>query len=181
MTDHGYETREGVWTPPVVVPPSMSAEARAALGTMEQTVLTTAGLETVRKWLVALGNVTASAATEDEARVKVTAMLGLLDDYPAGCFTKSTLRHAASSFTFFPSFAELSKLLDGEAGRLRTRADRLRVIAAGAGARRDRGGDDARRAGPGGFSPVVDEIMKRFHAGESTPQADLDAAKSGTA
>jgi len=178
MGDAGYETREGPWAAPAAVPPGVAVEARAAADSARG-LLAPAGVGSVKRWLIALGNAVAGNASESEAEARVGAMLTLLDDLPAGVFTKKTLKTAASAFKFFPSFSELSRLLDAEAAALRERVRRLDVIASTPSKPIIRRGENDRPTGPRAFSPVVEEIMRRFRTGEHIPQADLAAARGG--
>jgi len=177
MGDAGYETREGPWTAPAVVTPAMAAEARAAAESVRG-LLAPADIGTVKRWLIALGNAVAGNVSTAEAEARVAAMLTLLDDLPAGVFTKSTLKRAAAAFTFFPSFAELSRLLADETGKLRAKGERLDAIASTA-TRSQGTGSVSPPSGPRRLSPAIDEILRRFRAGEHIPQADLAAARGG--
>jgi hypothetical protein len=49
---------------------------------------------------------------EADAEIKLAAYVDMLEEYPAGCFTKRTLRQAAETFKFFPSYAELVEFLN---------------------------------------------------------------------
>lgn len=120
------------WTAPDTVPPALAAEATRVLPAARRAV-EPAARETVEKWLLSLGAVVASNMTAADVRVKVRAMATLLD-YPAAIYSTETMREAARAFTWFPSYAELAKVLDPIAAALRRRADRLEIIATAPGA-----------------------------------------------
>lgn len=163
--EHGFELKPGPWKPPAVVSRVMAAEAREHLARMSRVQFAPAETDTVKGWLIALGNVVASssALTPEDVEVKVSAFLSLLEDYPAGVFTKATLKRAAQRFTFFPSFGELSKLLDEEEAALNVRRDRLRRIADGA-RRREAEPEDEWPAGPRTLSAETEAALARCYA-----------------
>ena len=88
------------------------------------------------KWLASLGVLTAGKMAAEDARLKASAYLGLLD-YPPCCYTEETLRDAATLFTWFPSYSELAGFLDARAREPRDMAYRLRRIAEGPPKRRN--------------------------------------------
>lgn len=58
-------------------------------------------------WLAHLGSVCAAPQSTENAQVKIAAVVALLRQ-PPFCFTQDTLRSAAETFRFFPSFEELT-------------------------------------------------------------------------
>ncbi|CAO3358633.1 hypothetical protein [Azospirillum palustre] len=128
--EHGYDVKPGAWKLPAVVTPDVIAEAGEHLAWTEGVLLADAATEAMRSWLLALGNASASSRTltPDDVEMKVGVMLTLMDDYPAGVFTKATLKRAARRFRFFPGFEELAPFLDDEARDLRVKRDRLLAI-----------------------------------------------------
>lgn len=128
--EHGFETKPGKWVAPASVPAALAAEAARALVEMQR-FTRPAETNKVRNWLAALGNAVASSSSMSatDVEVKVSALLTLLEDYPDGVFTKATLKKVAQAFRFFPSFAELSGLLDREAADLKAKVARVETIA----------------------------------------------------
>ncbi|QCN95864.1 hypothetical protein D3093_11675 [Azospirillum argentinense] len=168
--EHGFDLRPGPWKPPANVPPALAVEAREQLARLREVQLAPAELTSIRGWLVALGNAVASssALAPEDVEVKIAALLGLLDEYPAGVFTRATLKRAAQKFTFFPSFAELSKLLDEEESTLNVKRERLRQIIDAA--KRPSGEpEEELPAGPRVLSAETEALLRRCYA-------DLDAA-----
>lgn len=131
MGEHGFDVRPGAWQMPATLTAETIAEAQEQLAWVENVQLAEAATSAVRGWLLLLGNATASSSklTPEDVKVKISAMLTLLDDYPAGVFTKASLKRAARRFRFFPGFEELAPVLDEEAKELRQKRDRLLAIA----------------------------------------------------
>lgn len=131
MGEHGFDLKPGVWKLPAEIDSETRDEAAARASMIEIVQMRTAETDGIRRWLIALGNAVAasSALTETDVQAKVGVLIGLLDDYPAGVFTKASLRRAAQRFKFFPAFAELAKLLDEEARDLSAKRDRLLAVA----------------------------------------------------
>ena len=131
MGTDGFDLRPGPWQPPAVIPAALAMEARAQLEWLDAHAMQPAETGDIRAWLLALGNAVAASSglTAAAVEVKLSALLGLLDDYPAGTFSKAALRRAAKRFKFFPSFAELDDLLAEEAAELREKRKRLHTIA----------------------------------------------------
>jgi hypothetical protein len=167
--DDGFDMRPGSWKPPAVVSAVMVSEAGQHIAFMDAVQFATAETSTVKAWLIALGNAVASssALTADDVQAKVSALLTLLEDYPAGVFTKATLKRAATRFTFFPAFAELAKVLDDEAAALRLKRGRLEKIASGGGGAPAAPADDA-PSGPRTLSDEVQSMLARVKANLSS-------------
>ena len=80
----------------------------------------------VRKWLKALGALSAGALTPMEVEAKLDAMTPLLAaEYGAEAFTRDSLVRAARASKFFPSFAEVCEALSGAVRDTRPPAPRL--------------------------------------------------------
>ena len=175
--EHGFDMRPGPWKLPAVIPAAMAGEARQQLAYIDAVQMATAETTTVRGWLIALGNAVASssAMAAEDVQTKVAAMLSLLDDYPAGVFTKATLKRAAKRFTFFPAYAELAKLLDEEQGELRAKRDKMRKIAEGVGRAQD---EDEGPAGPRTLSDATQKLMEEFWARNGGRPAPRNMAAS---
>ncbi len=75
----------------------MAREAWVRVAWMDMVQLVPAESASIRGWLLALGNSVAlsAALTATDVQMKVSALLTLLDDYPAGVFSKGTLKCAA--------------------------------------------------------------------------------------
>lgn len=131
MGTEGFDLRPGTWQPPTVIPAALAMEARAQLEWLDAHAMRPAETGDIRAWLLALGNAVAASSglTAAAVEVKLSALLGLLEDYPAGTFSKAALRCAAKRFKFFPSFAELDDLLAAETAALREKRKRLHAIA----------------------------------------------------
>jgi hypothetical protein len=66
----------------------------------------------VRKWLVALGILTAGNMSRAEAEMKLRAYVPLLQDrFPPEAFTQASLEAVASRCRFFPSYADVGDYL----------------------------------------------------------------------
>lgn len=83
----------------------------------------------ITRWLGTLGTLVAGAMPAEEARTRLRAYVPLLDA-PRIAITRESLIQAGRAFTWFPSFAELQKLLDAIAGPDRLRLYQLRRVAA---------------------------------------------------
>lgn len=71
-------------------------------------------IDTVRKWTIALGVLTAGNMTRADAEMKLRAYVPLLQDqFPAGAFTPASLHHVAAQCKWFPSYAEVIEHLRG--------------------------------------------------------------------
>ena len=121
-----------VWQAPTNTKLKAEAEARLAAA---EAAIHPAPRDLALKWLASLGVLTAGKMGAEDARLKASAYLGLLD-YPASCYTEDTLRAAATLFTWFPSYSELAGFLDARAREPRDLAYRLRRIAEGPKPRR---------------------------------------------
>lgn len=123
---YGAETR-AVWSLPDRITEDM---LDAALGRQQMLMetLEPAGAERVSRWLVKLGAVCAASISEEAAQAKVNALCMLLDDAPAGAFTKGSYRRAVEQFKFFPAGQELLKFVEVETGRIKTELSRLGMI-----------------------------------------------------
>jgi hypothetical protein len=68
-----------------------------------------AKVDDVRKWITALGVLTAGNMTRVEAEMKLRAYVPLLQDrFPPAAFTQSSLEAVASQCRFFPSYADVA-------------------------------------------------------------------------
>lgn len=123
------ESSDGTWLPPRITP-EVQAQARSMVAVYDrQAAIATE--DTIRKWLAALGaSCAALPAAEANARLNQLTML-IGGDFPAGCFTKASLERAASSFTFFPTWAQLKPLLTDEARRCPSNLVRVKALASG--------------------------------------------------
>jgi len=122
------ETMESVGRPQ---PPTTEVRNEAMRKLSEaEAVLVKASTETVRRWLLTLGALTAGKMSVRDAEVKITAYQNFID-HPEKCFTEATLKSAARRFKWFPSFSEVSLFLDRECRDERVLARRLRNIADG--------------------------------------------------
>lgn len=66
----------------------------------------------IRKWLVALGTLTASNSPQDELRKRVDGMAALLSrEYDEWAFCTDSFAHVAKACRFFPTYAELCEHL----------------------------------------------------------------------
>ena len=71
-----------------------------------------AGRDVVERWLSSLGTLQAGKANETDAKIKINSYASMLD-YPAACFTKTTLDVAARTFSpWFPDYGGLAEFLD---------------------------------------------------------------------
>lgn len=124
----GFEMQETLWAPPVEVPGATKAEAVKLLAHVEE-ASHPAPQAVVKRWLSSLGTLQANAGNETDAGIKVASYSAMLD-YPAGCFTKSTLDAAARKFSpWFPDYGGLAEFLDEYAVPIRNMVERLRQIA----------------------------------------------------
>lgn len=117
---------EGKWLPPMATPDNR-AIASQALALIE-TKFEPANPDGVRRWLQMLGTMTAGKTSAAEAHTKVELFAGMLD-FPAGCYSKATLKAAAEKFSWFPSYAELHAFLTEENRRMFKDKFRLEQIA----------------------------------------------------
>lgn len=122
------EMSNGEWVPPRQITPSLRAQAKAALPTMMERASKPAQIEGKQEWLNSLGALVAGKMSLEEARARVEAYADLLD-YPAGVFSKATLRRAGEKFTWFPSYAEVNEMLKAEHALLMKRVRRCQQIA----------------------------------------------------
>lgn len=124
----GFDTREGPWSPPAVIPPEMVAEA----GRLLPAIMGPPGdtpKRLVVEWLARLGMAVASNLSPDEAMGKIEAIAGdLAADYPAAVFTDETRRKAMRAFKWFPSYSELAELLNIERSKLRRMQRQLEAL-----------------------------------------------------
>lgn len=131
LGEHGFDLKPGAWKLPATITPDMAQEAREQLVWAETVQLSEASTSAMKGWLLALGNANASSAklTAADVEAKVSILLTLMDEYPAGVFTKASLKRAARRFRFFPGFEELAPFLDDEEKALRQKRERLQAIA----------------------------------------------------
>lgn len=125
---NGFDVRETAWIAPVEISRSAKGDAERLLVKAEASSLP-ASREVVEKWLSSLGALQAGNATDASAEGKITAYASMLD-YPAACFTKTTLDVAARTFSpWFPDYGGLAEFLDQYALPIRSMVERLRRIA----------------------------------------------------
>ena len=118
--------------------------------------------DTVTRWLLALGPLVAGNMPLEDARTRIAGYVSVIDAPPM-CFTKATLRNAASRFKWFPSVAELSTMFDEITAQTRdTRFRAGRVAAARVDAPRQSARD---RADHPAFKAAMEKWAK-FKAGE---------------
>lgn len=68
--------------------------------------------DAARKWLIALGVLSAGSMPPAEAKAKIDAYSPMLaEEFSDWCFTPSSLAFCAKQFKFFPSFGELAAKL----------------------------------------------------------------------
>jgi hypothetical protein len=126
----GMQFRETAWQLPAVITEGMCAEAERMLGETQRMNEPAEKVGAVR-WLASLGLTVAGAAIRaEDANAKAEALWMVLEDFPAGCFTKATLKRAVAKFLGFPSGQELVAFLKDEQRRIRTRDERLMAIVA---------------------------------------------------
>ena len=99
-------------------------ERRAAL----MSILEPAGKERAAQWLVKLGTVCAAATSGETAADKVNILASVLEDEPAGAFTKGSFKRAIEAFKFFPTGNELMGFARSEGNRIKTELGRLDLI-----------------------------------------------------
>lgn len=104
---------------------SEAVEAAAAL----DEAMKPAPDEAAERWLEALGVLTATNPDDRDARLKIHAMSRMLT-FPARCYNRSSLDAAARKFRFFPSYAEITAHLEGEAAEAKTLRHQLRRLIA---------------------------------------------------
>lgn len=80
-------------------------------------------------WMAALGACVAGQMPADDVKMKLKVYADL-NQQPAFCFTKDTLRAAARKFQWFPSYAELDAFLEGQGEEYRRMHYRLLHIIA---------------------------------------------------
>jgi hypothetical protein len=114
---------------PVPVSAEVRDAARKALPALTAT-MRRASDGTVKKWLASLGVLTAGKVGAADARAKITAYAAMLE-HPEMCFTKSSLKTAARTFKWFPSYSEVAEFLDRECREERAALRRLKRIAEG--------------------------------------------------
>ena len=114
-----------VWRPPAAVTRYQQADAQAALESLRLVT----DVETVKKWLMALGTLVAKNMTVADAKVRIGAYTPGMVAYPPECFTRETLYQAGREFTWFPTYAEVARFMDERASAARNLAHRLKKIA----------------------------------------------------
>jgi|GEM_PF-4858839 len=122
---HGADLREGRWEPPATITADMVVEAnRWRQQHSERSGWVQPGV--LKQWLAILitGSAKRQADDVDEA-ARLSALMFAIEEHPAYCFTKSTLREAQRRFKFLPTPAELLEFVDGIAAAERRTADRL--------------------------------------------------------
>lgn len=119
---------EAAWKPPAYQPDPIRAAARDEAKRLLDIIETPCPPHVAAQWLGQLGILTAGKMTADDAKVRLSAYAAMLE-HSVGCFTKASLRKAATKFTWFPSFAEVSAFLDGELWWLKAQHVRLERIA----------------------------------------------------
>lgn len=117
---------EYVWQPPTTLPARVVDEARRAAAQLEH-ALRPAGEDLKARWLAQLAQLCAGTSSAEDGLTRLRAIARDLD-HPPLCFTDDTRIAAARKFKFFPSFAELSGLLDAVRHPYRDRLDRLRRL-----------------------------------------------------
>lgn len=95
---------------PVVYTEELIAEAKDALVSVEA-FLAPAPKNTVRGWLIDLGESVHSTYNQDEARKVVKQLVSDLT-FPEFCFTQEIRRQAAIEFKWFPKFHELNAFFE---------------------------------------------------------------------
>jgi len=121
------EGGQDVWVPPSNLPARICDEAARAAKQLEH-ALRPASAEVKGRWLSQLAQLVAPGRdSAPDMLARINAMRRDLD-HPPLCFTDETRVRAGKAFTFFPSFAELSGLLDGVCDPYRERLRRLRRL-----------------------------------------------------
>jgi hypothetical protein len=129
---HGADLREGRWEPPATITADMVVEANRwrqqhdqRSGWVQQGVL--------KQWLaiVITGSARRPGDDVDEA-ARLSALMFAVEEHPAFCFTKGTLRDAQRRFKFLPTPAELLAFADAIVTAETGKADRLwKIVEAG--------------------------------------------------
>jgi hypothetical protein len=122
------EIAAGEWITPKWVSESLRDEAARLLPVYERAA-TAVSDQTFQRWLnvLWLGLPKANGGAERWDAIKVV-YAALLDDFPAACFSKRTLRDARDRFKFFPSTNELAAFLTTYRNEVTNAVYRLRVI-----------------------------------------------------
>lgn len=124
----GASLRPAPWRRPEVVTEPMLADARAEMR-LHDAAMQRAGPESIRRWLLTLGSVTARQPGEiADMETRLDGLCLVLEDEPGAAFTKGSLKRAAARFAFFPGSAELIDFIATETAALRQRGARLMMI-----------------------------------------------------
>lgn len=122
---HGADLREGRWEPPATITADMVVEANRwreqhnqRSGWVQQGVL--------KQWMSILisGSARRQADDVDDA-ARLSALMFAVEEHPAFCFTKGSLRDAQRRFKFLPTPAEMLEFADAIVAAETRKADRL--------------------------------------------------------
>jgi hypothetical protein len=119
----------GEWIAPTWVSESLRDEAARLLPVYERAAFTVPD-QTFQRWLnvLWLGLPKANGGAEKWEAIKLV-YAAMLDDFPAACFNKRTMREARDRFRFFPGTNELAGFLTKYRTEAANAVYRLRVIA----------------------------------------------------
>jgi len=125
-----YHAREGLWRAPEQL---TTQQRQAAELEFQRTIaaLETPKPDVVVKWLTDLALLTRTRdAGEDSAIVRCEAYCKMLmaRGFPVGLFTDATLHELVQRHRFFPSYAEISDVLEPRYTRLQERMVRLDTL-----------------------------------------------------
>lgn len=129
---HGAELRAGRWELPVRITADMCAEAHRWLQQhRERSGFVQSGV--LQQWLAIVISGSARRPGDDiDEAARLRALMFAVEEHPAYCFTKTTLRQAQRRFKFLPTPAELLEFCDAIAGAEKQTADRLgRIVEKG--------------------------------------------------
>lgn len=111
---------------PASLPAATIAEAEKYLSEIRG-VMFPAPRQTVTKWLAALVLCSAGNMPTEDIKLKLKLYADLLTE-PEFCYSKETLKAAASQFRWFPAFSELQEFLSGQGEDIRRLNHRLTEI-----------------------------------------------------
>lgn len=124
---YGAEAR-AVWSLPDQITEEMLGAA-VMRRDMLLDMLQPAGKDRVMNWLVKLGTVSVVANSGETAADKVNVLVAMMEDEPAGAFTKPSIKRAVKQFNkFFPSGHELLNFVEAETARIKTELYRIGLI-----------------------------------------------------
>jgi len=127
--DHGFDLVECDWQPPTHLPDHLVAEASHRLSAL-QPFLAPVSVGTLRTWLGMVGATSGGQPLSPaDAASWMTAMAKQLRDLPEAVFCdRVAVLVAREAKGYRPSLDEVRRIMEPEAKRLRTEAERLRAI-----------------------------------------------------